>query len=74
MKEESTPDYVTYSDLRRETQYLREDITRLRKAMKLLIGLLVDKKIIGEQTAKAFSETNPKLLEWFIETKLKKKE
>lgn len=72
--EESTPNYITYDEMSRHTQYLREDIQRLRKAMKLLIGLLVDKKIVGEQTAKAFSESNPEILEWFVETKLKKEE
>lgn len=61
------PNYVTWEDLRSENRYLREDIRNLKKQLKIIMGVLVDKKLIGEQLAKAFSETCPKeVLEWFL--------
>jgi len=51
------PDYITWEQLRRETNYLREDIENLKKKIKFLVAILVDKKLIGEQVAKSFSES-----------------
>jgi len=70
MKEEAKemPNYITWDDHRRSINRLDEEIRSLRKQIKFLVAVLVDKKLIGEQTAKAFSETCPeKVLKWFLE-------
>ena len=58
---------ITWSDYK----YLQERIRHAEEKIRLLIRILVDKKIIGEELAKSFTESkvaNPKILEWY-ETK-----
>jgi hypothetical protein len=46
----------------------REDHERLSKRIRLLVRILVDKKIVGEEVAKSVEETGKKdLLDWLIE-------
>jgi len=69
--EKTEPRYLTWDDLR----WLQERVDRMGIKIRLLVRILVDKKIIGEELAKTFEETSPdkeKLLEWFIE-KIKSK-
>lgn len=71
-EKKAEPNYITWEELRNETRYLREDIRSLKKQLKIVMGVLVDKKLIGEQLAKAFSETCSKeVLEWFLKTQEK---
>ncbi len=74
-KAEAAPNYATMDFVRRETEYNYEQIKDLRKKIKLLVRILVDKKIIGEELAKTFEETATpaEVLEWY-EEKLKKTE
>jgi hypothetical protein len=55
---------VSWSDYR----YLSDQFYAQKKMIRLLVRILVDKKIIGEELAKTFEEgkkINPKILEWF---------
>lgn len=56
---------VSWSDYR----YLQDQIYAQKKMIRLLVRILVDKKIIGEELAKTFEESkvevNPAILEWF---------
>jgi len=64
MSEKPVEPEVKWSDYR----YLSDQIYAQKKLIKLLVRILVDKKIIGEELAKTFEETkkiNPKLLEYF---------
>lgn len=70
---EAEPNYITWDEHRRSIRYLEEDIRNLKKQIKFLVAVLVDKKLIGEQIAKSFTETAPKeVIEWFTK-KLEKK-
>ena len=60
-------DYVTREDLRYNMDNVNDRINDLRKKLKLLVRLLVDKKIIGEELAKSFEETMPSdILKWYL--------
>jgi len=58
---------------------MSEQISDLKKKIKLLVRMLVDKKIVGEETAKSVEESTPedeklaeeKLIEWFLEERKK---
>jgi len=62
------------SYLRRQLDYAREDRQKLRKMIRVILAILIDKKLIGEETAKAFMESKEtkeisteqldKLIEW----------
>jgi len=62
---------VSKSDLDwlgKRIDYTNEDIRAIKSKIRLLVRLLVDKKIIGEELAKTFEESkavNPKLIEWY---------
>jgi len=53
---------------------MSERIVELRKKIRLLVRILVDKKIVGEEIAKSVEESTPederiaedKLIEWFL--------
>lgn len=73
-KANSAPvDYMTRERFFQEMRYYDERITELKKKIRLLVRLLVDKKIIGEELAKSFEETSSdELIEWY-ENRLKNK-
>lgn len=64
---------------RMETE-MSERIVDLKKKVKLLVRILVDKKIVGEEIAKSIEESTPedeklaedKLIEWFLAEREKK--
>jgi len=62
--EKEKPRYLTYDDL----EWTRKRIDKLERNMRLLIRLLVEKKIIGEELAKSFMETVDKneVVEWYL--------
>lgn len=68
---ETQPNYITYEDHRRSIRYLEEDIRNLRKKMRLLVRILVDKKIVGEEVAKSIEESfkdgNKAIFDWFMD-------
>jgi len=67
VEKEAEPNYITWEEHRNSMNYLREDIRSLQKKVKVLVAVLVDKKLIGEQMAKVFTETCPKeIVEWFL--------
>ena len=53
-------------------QYYSRELDAIKKRFKVLIAFLIDKKVIGEQIAKAIQETKSetesfdKLIEWFM--------
>jgi len=59
---------------------MSERIVELRKKIRLLVRILVDKKIVGEEIAKAVEESTPederiaedKLIEWCLAEREKK--
>ena len=67
MSTEVKVQYLTWNDL----TYLQERMSKLEKKIKLLTGLLIDKKIIGEEMGKAVSESieNKELIKWFMAQK-----
>jgi len=73
MKEEqATPTQGDYDYLSRRIQSLeerqRDDYERLNKRIRLLVRILVDKKIVGEEVAKSVEETGKNsLVEWLLE-------
>jgi len=68
-----TPNYITWEEHRSSIRYLEDDIRNLKKQIKFLVAVLVDKKLIGEQTAKSFTETVSKeVIEWFTKNLEKK--
>ena len=73
MKEtEATPTQGDYNYLSRRIQSLeerqRDDYERLNKRIRLLVRILVDKKIVGEEVAKSVEETGKNsLVEWLLE-------
>jgi len=57
---------VSWSDYR----HLQDQLYAQKKMIRLLVRILVDKKIIGEELAKTFEESkkptiNPKIQEWY---------
>ena len=67
---EATPDYA------REIKYINDRLTRIdnrisneKKMFRLLVRILVDKKVIGDELAKTFEETqsSKELLDWFLD-------
>ena len=73
-KEEAAP--VTKSDieyLERRMERAYQDREKLRKMIRIVIGILVDKKLVGEQLAKTFMESREvdldKLLEFLEKNK-----
>ncbi len=63
----AAPNYITREDLRDETRYINNRVDDLRKKIKLLVRILVDKKIIGSELAKTFEETVPSdILKWYL--------
>ena len=75
--EKETVRYATMDYLDDRLQYYRNRLDKLEKTIKLLFAALADKKIIGENLAKAFQETKPNndgLIDWFVERKVPEKE
>jgi len=84
VQEKEEAQVVTKSDL----QYIEDRLTRawedrqrIRKSIRTIIAVLVDKKLVGENVARAFMESKKenteKILEWFVEAKklaIKKKD
>ena len=68
-EKEKVPNYMTWEEYRRDIQYLKEDVRSLRKKIRLLVRILVDKKIVGAELAKSVEETAKKdeILKWFLE-------
>lgn len=80
VKKEETPNYATKSDIQwieRSLERARQDREKIKKMIRVIVAILVDKKLIGEQIAKTFMEstqTGPdpeKLIAWLLE-KIKK--
>lgn len=69
-KEEAQPNYITWEEYQRSISYLKEDVRNLRKKVRLLVRILVDKKIVGEEVAKSIEESlkerNDPVLDWFL--------
>jgi len=63
-KTESQPDYARSY----EVEGLRDRVRRLEGKVRMLIGILIDKKLIGEDFGKALvSETKPdEVIDWFL--------
>lgn len=76
-KEEETPNYITWDEHRRSMRYLEEDVRNLRKKMRLLVRILVDKKVVGEEVAKSIEESlkgrSDPVLDWFLKGLAKSK-
>ena len=58
--------------LNRRLDSVNEDYRRLRKMVRIVVAILVDKKFIGENVAKTFMESKEtadidKLVEWLLE-------
>lgn len=55
-------------------QYYSRQFDTINKKIKVLVAFLIDKKVIGEQVAKAIQETKSetesfdKLIEWFMKS------
>lgn len=63
-----TVSYVTQEQYVRNQQYYDNQIADLKKKIRLLVRLLVDKKIIGDEIAKSFEETNSsEVLKWYMD-------
>ena len=74
---DTTPNYATYESLRNTERYLNEEIRRLRKQIKLIMAVLVDKKMLTENMLKAFEESkqeevNESIVDWFMKKQVKK--
>jgi len=74
-KEEEAPNYATKSDIQwieRSLERARQDREKIKKMIRVIVAILVDKKLIGEQIAKTFMEstqTEPdpeKLIAWLL--------
>jgi hypothetical protein len=52
-KAPATPDYAYRSDI----NYLNQRMASLETKVRLLVRMLLDKKILGEEAAKTFMET-----------------
>ena len=69
MSEKVTVQSYTADDFYRDIKYYDNKITMLEKKIKLLVRILVDKNLIGEQLAKTFEETTPdnkELINWYM--------
>lgn len=58
--------------LGRRIDSINEDYRRLRKVLRIVIAILVDKKLVGENVAKTFTESKEKvdvdkLIKWLVE-------
>jgi len=58
--------------LQRRLDSVNEDYRKLRKMIRIVVAILVDKKFVGENVAKTFMESKKagdvdKLIEWLIE-------
>lgn len=66
-KAEETINYATTEFVNNRFEYYNEQLRNANKKIKLLVRILVDKKIIGEELAKTFEETVPSdILEWYL--------
>lgn len=50
------PNYAYQSDV----DYLRQRVTTLEARIRLLVRMLLDKKVLGDEAAKTFMETSEK--------------
>ena len=74
-KEDCTCSCSCESDMKwlhRRIDSVNEDYQRLRKMLRIVVAILVDKKLIGENIAKSFMESKErgdadKLIEWLVE-------
>jgi len=59
-----------------EVEGLRDKVRRLESKVRMLIALLIDKKVIGEDFGKTLiSETKPdEVIDWFLKLQKEKKE
>lgn len=68
MAEKEVPNYVTVDYMRSEVRYMQNQVDKLKKQLKLVMAILVDKKMLSENLLKAFQETKPndmeKLAKW----------
>lgn len=68
---EATPNYMTWEEHRRSLRYIEEDVRNLRKKLRLLVRILVDKKVVGGEIAKSIEETktaDETILKQFLES------
>jgi len=71
--EEKTEVGATKSDLHyveRRIESAYEDRQKMKKMIRTIVAVLVDKKLVGENLAKAFTESKEKenkLIEWVLE-------
>ena len=76
----SSPPPMTYESFRSEMVYRDNQIADLKKKIRLLVRILVEKKIIGEEIAKTFEESkmtpseSKDLIKWYEEKHKKKTE
>jgi len=68
-EKEETPNYATTQFVRSEMEYYNRQVSDLKKKIRLLVRILVDKKIIGAELAKSFEETATPadVLAWYEE-------
>jgi len=71
VEKETEPEYASkyqISYLERRIDYATEERQKQKKMINTILAILVDKKLIGENTAKAFMESkevNPKVVEYY---------
>lgn len=72
---------IKMSEVKQEASFTREDYRYLQnrmrdqgKKIRLLVRILVDKKIIGEELAKSFEETanTDEILQWYLNRQAEK--
>lgn len=69
--EEEQPKYLTREDIR----WMERRMENMQRQIRLIIRIMVDKKLIGEEIAKSFMETADKeaVLRWFLDREENKK-
>jgi len=81
-QEKTAPAPVTQDQFQNQLRYYDDQMQKMKTKIRLLVRILVDKKIIGEEIAKTFEETNEtnksplkpvtdELLQWYIDRHLK---
>lgn len=65
VKSEEQPRYLTREDIR----WMERRMENMQKQIRLIIRIMVDKKLIGEEIAKSFMETadTEAILQWFLD-------
>ena len=65
VEKEEQPRYLTREDIR----WMERRMENMRRQIRLIIRIMVDKKLIGEEIAKSFMETADKeaILQWFLD-------